>query len=128
MDFTDPYSESLRMALLDAAEAADVHLHPDAVHGICQGPRLETAAEIARLERDGCDLVGMTGMPEAVLARELGMPYACVAVVVNPAAGRGSEAITMEDISAVMAESTPKLIRLLEALCRRPALSERIAG
>ncbi len=88
IDFTWPYTEALRRRLLAAA----VHAGVDAVDGGCygatQGPRLETAAEIARLERDGCTLVGMTGMPEAALARELGIDYACCAVVVNRAAGK----------------------------------------
>ncbi|NVP72915.1 phosphorylase family protein, partial [Vibrio cholerae] len=67
------------------------------VYGATQGPRLETVAEIARMERDGCDIVGMTGMPEAALARELELPYACLALVVNPAAGKSSGIITMAE-------------------------------
>ncbi len=122
VDFTEPYSEVLRQGLLAAARKSDLQLHPHAVHGVSQGPRLETAAEVDRMERDGCDLVGMTGMPEAALARELDVPYACIAVVVNPAAGKGGQAITMADISAVMAGATPKVIALIEAFCQRPRL------
>ncbi len=88
IDFTHPYCESLRSKLL--ATQVDFKIHSEGVYGAMQGPRLETAAEINRMERDGCDIVGMTGMPEAALARELGLCYATCAVVVNPAAGRGA--------------------------------------
>ena len=88
------------------------------VYAATQGPRLESAAEIDRLERDGADMVGMTGMPEAGLARELGMRYAAVAVVVNYAAGRGdsSEGIHMDQINAVLRSSMMKVRALLEKL------------
>jgi 5'-methylthioinosine phosphorylase len=86
-------------------------------YGATQGPRLETAAEIRRLARDGCDLVGMTGMPEAALARELGLAYACVAVVANWAAGCGDDApITLDDVLANMASATARLPAVLRAL------------
>jgi 5'-deoxy-5'-methylthioadenosine phosphorylase len=91
VDFTEPYTQSLRELMLAAAGRAGIMLHDGGVYAVTQGPRLETAAEIARLARDGCDLVGMTGMPEAGLARELGLEYACCAVVVNHAAGRGGD-------------------------------------
>ncbi len=94
IDFTRPYDEAVRNALCDAAAMLSLPgARAGAVHAVTQGPRLETAAEVNRLERDGCDIVGMTGMPEAALARELGLAYACCAVVVNRAAGRGHEAI-----------------------------------
>jgi 5'-methylthioinosine phosphorylase len=96
LDFTHPYTEALREALIAAAARAGVAVHADGCYAAMQGPRLETAAEIDRLERDGCDIVGMTGMPEAALARELGLDYACLAVVVNRAAGRGSTTIEAE--------------------------------
>ena len=86
-------------------------------YGATQGPRLETRAEIARMRRDGCDLVGMTGMPEAVLARELGLHYACVALVANYAAGCGDEAeISVDEIFAHLAAATAEVPRLLAAL------------
>jgi 5'-methylthioinosine phosphorylase len=91
VDFTEPYTQSLREVMLAAAGRAGIMLHDGGVYAVTQGPRLETAAEIDRLARDGCDLVGMTGMPEAGLARELGLEYACCAVVVNHAAGRGGD-------------------------------------
>jgi 5'-deoxy-5'-methylthioadenosine phosphorylase len=92
IDFTRPYCESLRRRLQRAAGKAGIAVHAGGTYATTQGPRLETAAEIDRLERDGADLVGMTGMPEAALARELGLCYACIAVVVNDAAGRGASA------------------------------------
>lgn len=91
VDFTEPYSRSMRAVLLAAAGRSGQRVHDGGVYAVTQGPRLETAAEINRLARDGCDLVGMTGMPEAGLARELGLEYACCAVVVNFAAGRGGD-------------------------------------
>jgi len=89
IDFTAPYTPAMRTLLLEAAARAGLDAIDGGVYAVTQGPRLETAAEIDRLARDGCDLVGMTGMPEAGLARELDMEYACCAVVVNRAAGRG---------------------------------------
>lgn len=93
VDFTEPYDAALRAALAAAAKELDLDAAVRAVHGVTQGPRLETAAEIDRMARDGCDVVGMTGMPEAALAREAGLAYACCAVVINAAAGRGEGAI-----------------------------------
>jgi purine nucleoside phosphorylase len=88
VEFTTPFCTRLRDRLLGAAYRAGIELQPRGTYGVTQGPRLETAAEIDRLERDGCDLVGMTAMPEAGLARELGLSYAICCVVVNRAAGR----------------------------------------
>jgi len=98
IDFTQPYCDELRRILVRAAEAAGLDAVDNGTYGATQGPRLETAAEIDRLERDGCHLVGMTGMPEAALARELELCYASSAVVANWAAGRGEGEITMEEI------------------------------
>ena len=104
VDFTHPYSPKLRVKCLEAAGSASIGLIDGGVYGAVNGPRLETAAEIDRLERDGATLVGMTGMPEAVLARELGLPYISICVVVNYAAGRGdsAEAVSMEGIARVL--------------------------
>ena len=99
IDFTFPYDEPLRQALIGAASRARVDFTAGGTYGVTQGPRLESAAEIDRMERDGCDVVGMTGMPEAALARELGLAYAHCTVIANPAAGRGDGAITMKQIS-----------------------------
>ena len=93
IDFTEPFTQGLRQGLLQAAQVAGVNVCDGGVYAVCQGPRLETAAEVNRLERDGADFVGMTAMPEASLARELGMDYACLSLIVNYAAGRGEKSI-----------------------------------
>ena len=93
IDFTFPFCPSLRMRLLSAAAAAGVDCFDGGVYAATQGPRLESAAEVDRLERDGADYVGMTAMPEAALAIELGLKYACLALIVNRAAGRGDQPI-----------------------------------
>ncbi|TDV72139.1 S-methyl-5'-thioinosine phosphorylase [Pseudomonas sp. LP_7_YM] len=98
IDFTHPYSQPLRARLIAALTAQGCAFSDFGVYGCTQGPRLESAAEIVRLERDGCDIVGMTGMPEASLARELELEYACLALVVNPAAGKSSAVISMAEI------------------------------
>jgi len=113
IDFTHPYCEDLRSQLLMAAKQVDFKVHTQGVYGATQGPRLETVAEINRLERDGCDIVGMTGMPEAALARELKLCYATCAVVANPAAGRGSTLISMDEIKANFKYSIENVRRLL---------------
>ena len=118
IDFTHPYSAGLRRRLLKAAAAAGHHAIDGATYAATQGPRLETAAEIDRLARDGADIVGMTGMPEAALARELDLCYAALAVVVNPAAGRGASAdgVRMDDINAVSQIAMDKVRTILERL------------
>ncbi len=88
VDFTEPYSARLRADLLAAATRGGIRIVDGGCYGATQGPRLETRTEITRMRRDGCDLVGMTGMPEAALARELGIDYACLALIANWAAGR----------------------------------------
>lgn len=99
VDFSDPYTESLRQSLLAAARRIGVEAAEHGTYGVTQGPRLETSAEILRLGRDGCDLVGMTGMPEAVLAREAQLEYASLSVSANWAAGCGdAETITMQEV------------------------------
>ena len=117
IDFTWPYSEALRARLLAAARQAGDIVHDGGIYGATQGPRLETAAEIQRMERDGCDMVGMTGMPEAALARELGMEYACLSVVVNHAAGKGdsAKAISVEHLGTVMSQAVTRVQHILEA-------------
>lgn len=113
IDFSYPYDEPLRRRLLGALAAEGLAFSDHGVYACTQGPRLETAAEIVRLERDGCDIVGMTGMPEAVLARELELPYACLALVVNPAAGKSTGIITMAEIEAVLATGVGQARRVL---------------
>lgn len=116
IDFTHPYTETLRQRLLKAAEQEGVSCLDFGVYGATQGPRLETAAEIVRLERDGCDLVGMTGMPEAALAAELKLGYVCLALVVNWAAGKSDHIITMEEIEAAIDEGMGYVKRILRGV------------
>ena len=118
IDFTHPYSETLRQSVLAAARRCNEPVHDGGVYAAPQGPRLETAAEIDRLERDGATLVGMTGMPEAALARELGLPYAAVAVIANHAAGRGDSQrqIDLATIEHILREGMARTARILEAL------------
>jgi 5'-methylthioinosine phosphorylase len=120
IDFTEPYCEELRQVLLAAAGRAGVAVLANGTYGATQGPRLETAAEIDRMERDGCTIVGMTGMPEASLARELGLCYAACAVSANAAAGRGAAPITMADIEACLGDGMTRVMRILEQVISAP--------
>ena len=119
IDFTEPYSRELRARLMSAAASAGERIMDGGVYAATQGPRLETAAEINRLERDGADIVGMTGMPEAALAREIGLQYAAIAVVANYAAGRGESqsAVPLDRIGAVLEEAMGRVRRIIEKLC-----------
>ena len=119
IDFTEPYDADVRRRILAAAGMAGQPVVDGAVYAATQGPRLETAAEINRLERDGADLVGMTGMPEAALARELGIPYAAINVVANFAAGRGDSRreICFDSIDAVLREAMGRVRSVLDHLC-----------
>jgi 5'-methylthioinosine phosphorylase len=119
VDFTEPYCPTLRAHLLAAGREAGLELFDVGTYGATQGPRLETAAEIRRMERDGCDLVGMTGMPEAALARELDLSYATCAVVANWAAGKSGGPITMEQIRAALEGGMERIRTLLKFLIPR---------
>ncbi len=114
IDFTEPYCNEMRAQLLDAAGKAGVEVFASGTYGASQGPRLETAAEIDRMERDGCHMVGMTGMPEAALARELDLCYAVIAVSANAAAGRHDGAISMEVIDRNLTVGMEKVRAILE--------------
>ena len=118
IDFTYPYTGQLRQRILEAARAAGEAVLDGGVYAATQGPRLESAAEIDRLERDGADMVGMTGMPEAALARELGLEYATIAVVVNHAAGRGEskDGIALDRIEAMLPETIGRARRVIETM------------
>ncbi len=118
IDFTFPYTPDLRKRILSAANMANISCVDGGVYAATQGPRLETLAEIARMERDGANMVGMTGMPEAVLARELGLDYATIAVVVNDAAGRRSsrEGIHLESLPEVIPPAMAKVRAILECV------------
>lgn len=122
VDFTEPYDYCLRQRIAEAAQAIGVSLKIGGVYAATQGPRLETAAEINRYERDGADLVGMTGMPEAVLARELNVPYAAINVIANHAAGRGSSAngIRFESLEEVLQQAMGQVRSIIEKLVGSP--------
>lgn len=115
IDFSAPYCAKLRAEILASAGRAGVAAVDGGVYAVTQGPRLETAAEIDQLERAGASIVGMTGMPEAALARELGLDYATIAIVVNPAAGRGA-GIDMNQIAAHIAAGAAKALAVIAAL------------
>jgi 5'-methylthioadenosine phosphorylase len=119
VDFTFPYDKDMRRQLLRAALAAGEPVVDGGVYAATEGPRLETAAEINRLERDGADLVGMTGMPEAVLAREQELAYAALNVVVNYAAGRSASAqgIHFEQVEEVLQDAMRRVRQVLSCLC-----------
>ena len=121
IDFTEPYSREMRARILRAAASCGERIMDGGVYAVTQGPRLETAAEINRLERDGADIVGMTGMPEAGLARELGLEYAAITVVANYAAGRGDSerAVPLDKIEAILDEAMGRVRRIIEKLCEK---------
>lgn len=116
IDFSYPYNETLREKLISAASSAGIDVIEQGTYGCTQGPRLESAAEIKRMQQDGCDLVGMTGMPEAALARELKLDYACCAVVANWAAGKTKGTICMEEILHNLGIGMKKVMGLLPYL------------
>jgi 5'-methylthioadenosine phosphorylase len=122
VDFTQPYDPQLRQVLLDAARDAGLEVTDGGVYAATQGPRLESAAEINRLERDGADIVGMTGMPEAALARELDLPYAAITVVSNHAAGRGDSRLGIQfaNLEDILKESLQRVRRIIEMICIEP--------
>jgi 5'-methylthioadenosine phosphorylase len=121
IDFTEPYSRNVRKRLLSAAKGAGEPVLDGGVYAATQGPRLETAAEITRLERDGAHIVGMTGMPEAGLAREVSLDYAALAVVANYAAGRAdsAHAVPLDKIGEVLDQAMTRVRRIIEKFCEK---------
>lgn len=113
--FADPFSQTMREQLLNAGLISGQKVVDGGVYGVTQGPRLETSAEIQRMKRDGCDVVGMTAMPEAGLARELGLEYACLCLTVNPASGVAEVELTLDEIYAQIEAGVPKITALLKA-------------
>ncbi len=114
VDFTEPYCEELRQALIHCAREARMPVTERGTYGASQGPRFESAAEILRMERDGCDVVGMTGMPETALARELGLCYASICVIANPAAGKAAGPISLAEIEKALETGMERVRALLE--------------
>ena len=119
IDFSRPYDSQLIKLAKQAAVQENIDFLSPATYGVTQGPRLESSAEIQRLERDGCDIVGMTAMPEAALARELQIPYVTIAMVVNAAAGKTEENITMDIIRSNLAVARANVIQLLKPLLKK---------
>ena len=118
IDFTYPYTPELRKTLITAGENIGIELLKRATYGCTQGPRLETAAEVKKLQRDGCDLIGMTGMPEAALARELSMQYASIAIVANWAAGLTGEELSMQQIELHLQNGMEQVNKLIAEAVR----------
>lgn len=114
IEYTEPFSPELRTDILEAAQKAGVDCFDGGVYAATQGPRLESAAEVDRLERDGADFVGMTGMPEASLAMELGLDYACLSLIVNKAAGRGDKPIH-DDVESSTLSARGRAMRIIDA-------------
>jgi len=123
-EFTEPYDQLLRQALLDAGTRAGLELIDGGVYAATQGPRLETAAEVRRIIHDGGELIGMTGMPEAALARELGMPYVSLCLVSNLAAGISDEVLSIDAIMATIKASAERVRQLLSAIELAAELNE----
>lgn len=123
IDFTHPFCNQLRGRIINAANSLNMDVVSTGVYGCTEGPRLETAAEILRMERDGCDVVGMTCMPEAALARELDIAYASICLVVNKAAGKSDQLISMNEIEENLDGGMKKVFRLLQAAI--PSLAQR---
>ncbi|MDX1574102.1 MAG: S-methyl-5'-thioinosine phosphorylase [Methylophaga sp.] len=116
IDFTYPYDAGLRRKIIDAAANIELLIIDGGTYAVTQGPRLETAAEVRRLASDGADMIGMTAMPEAAIARELGLAYASVAVVANKAAGLDEKTLTMDDILQTIAVAMDNVKQLISAL------------
>ena len=118
---TTEKGRATRRRILQAAAACKEEIADGGVYAATQGPRLESAAEITRLERDGAHIVGMTGMPEAALAREVSLDYATIAVVANYAAGRGdsTRAIPLDKIGEVLDQAMGRVRRIIEQFCEK---------
>lgn len=115
-NFALPYSPELRSHILKSATVVQQFCVDGGVYAATQGPRLDSIAEVSRYERDGADMIGMTGMPETVLAMELGLHYACIAVVTNYAAGRGDskQGINMESLNSTASTAMVRVRSILE--------------
>ena len=124
VDFTYPFEGPLRRALLAAAQRSGLNVLDGGCLGVFQGPRLESAAEISRARRDGCDIAGMTALPEAGLARELGVDYAGLAVVSNWGAGVSDDLLSEDDIAATLREPMGRVRELVAALAQRLSANE----
>ncbi len=116
IDFTWPYSNQLRQHIIDAASRQNLDLVTSGTYGCTNGPRLETAAEVRKIAADGCNMIGMTGMPEAALARELGLEYAAIALVVNWCAGLSEVEVSMDEIRCILEQEVSRVRQLISAI------------
>lgn len=115
VDFSQPYDSSLRSKILQAAGSTDIKLVETGTYGCTNGPRFETAAEIRKMQNDGCHVIGMTGMPEAALARELDIAYASIVLVVNWCAGIDDASISMAEINRILGVGVDRIRALIQA-------------
>lgn len=113
VDMGDPYDPHLRETWLRAADDLGVSVTPTGIYGAFEGPRFETKAEIRMARAAGVTVVGMTGVPEVVLASERSIPYASLCLVANPAAGLSAEPITIEEVTAVVAAGAETVTTIL---------------
>lgn len=118
VDMTDPYDQRMRRAWIDAAASCGQAAIDGGIYGAFEGPRFETRAEIRMAQAMGVTVVGMTGVPEVVLAREVAIPYAALCLVANPAAGLGPAPIAMEEVNAVVASGTAAIMQIMDAAAR----------
>jgi 5'-methylthioadenosine phosphorylase len=114
VDMSEPYNQRLRHVWLQAASESGADAVDGGIYGCFDGPRFETRAEIRVAQSQGVTVVGMTGVPEVVLSVELGIPYAALCLVANPAAGLGAGDITIEDVTAVVAEGAAQVMAILD--------------
>lgn len=113
-DMSEPYSQRLRQIWLQAGQDLDIELVDGGIYGCFDGPRFETRAEIRVAQSQGVSVVGMTGVPEVVLSVELGIAYAPLCLVANPAAGLGADKITVADVNAVVAQGAERVISIMD--------------
>ena len=113
IDFSLPYSEPLREKIIRSSRTHSIDLYTSATYGCTNGPRLESSAEIQKMQRDGCNIIGMTGMPEAALARELDMEYASIAMVVNWCSGITDAVLDMDEIRRILDLGMNSIIKLI---------------
>ena len=121
IDFSLPYSKLLREKIILAGQELNIDINPSATYGCTNGPRLETSAEIMKMRRDGCNIIGMTGMPEAALARELEMEYASIAMVVNWCSGITDSVLDMDEIRLILDQGMSSVMQLIGATLEQSA-------
>ncbi len=119
VDFTDPYTPAWRAEILEALRSTGIEFADGATYAAVQGPRFESAAEIRRFRNDGCSIIGMTGMPEAALAREAGLDYAAICPVANLAAGLSEVELTAEEVFAAVSPMLEPIEALIAAVAAR---------